>query len=586
MRSKDKGFTLIELLAVIVILAIILAIAIPSISGIVKESTKRSFQSDAKMVLKAIEYAKLKDENFNPADVTKDNITSLLGLSNVNYSNISVVLENNVSIVNIVGTEKWNGLIACGSYKNMKVVENINQCIKDITPPVITLGGAETVNIFMNDTYSDTGATAVDDRDGDVTSSIIVAGSVNTSLPGTYKITYTVSDSSGNTTVKERVVIVNTKANAPVLATGMVPIKWSDGAWVDTTISDPEWYSYTATDKKWANARTANGSTFWVWIPRFTYKISSGWHTGGNEVIDINFSLGTDDTIGGTLSITNTGSATDSNNKWTNQPAFALGTTELTGFWMGKYEVSYPGGPYDAIVIKPNVSSCTMTRMIKECYSYTLSMQNKSGYGWEGTGSGIDTHFVRNTEWGAVAYLSQSIYGKNSKIWINNSSTCTTGCAGNSESEDPFNGCQNTYDSPLGGNASTTGNIYGVYDMVGGLWEYTASYVSNGHANVNSAATDTFIGANAMYKNIYTGGATDTTAAHYALTINKKGDAIYEVNSDTGYGGMPVGSTPWFLRGGHHTSGAGANIYASGGGNGYGYNVITTRAVLSVGAGL
>jgi type IV pilus assembly protein PilA len=62
---ENKGFTLIELLAVIVILAIILAIAVPSISNAIKKLNKSAFESDVKKVLKATDYKKLDDSSFN-----------------------------------------------------------------------------------------------------------------------------------------------------------------------------------------------------------------------------------------------------------------------------------------------------------------------------------------------------------------------------------------------------------------------------------------------------------------------------------------------------------------------------------------
>jgi type IV pilus assembly protein PilA len=88
---REKGFTLIELLAVIVILAIVLAIAIPSISAVINKSTVSAFESDAKLVLKAAEYKVLEDTSFDPTTINKDNINNLLGLSNQNYNNINII---------------------------------------------------------------------------------------------------------------------------------------------------------------------------------------------------------------------------------------------------------------------------------------------------------------------------------------------------------------------------------------------------------------------------------------------------------------------------------------------------------------
>ena len=69
----------------------------------------------------------------------------------------------------------------------------------DSTAPVITLNGSSTVNLTEGDTYTELGATALDNFDGDITASIVVAGdTVDTNTPGTYIVTYNVSDAAGN----------------------------------------------------------------------------------------------------------------------------------------------------------------------------------------------------------------------------------------------------------------------------------------------------------------------------------------------------------------------------------------------------
>ena len=64
--------------------------------------------------------------------------------------------------------------------------------------PVITLIGSTPVNLTTGSTYTDAGATASDIEDGNITGNITHTGSVNTSLVGTYTITYNVIDASGN----------------------------------------------------------------------------------------------------------------------------------------------------------------------------------------------------------------------------------------------------------------------------------------------------------------------------------------------------------------------------------------------------
>ncbi len=74
--------------------------------------------------------------------------------------------------------------------------------------PVITLLGDNPMDLTVGDTYDEPGATALDQEDGDLTSSIVISGTVNTSAAGTYTVTYTVSDNDGNETTATRTVNV------------------------------------------------------------------------------------------------------------------------------------------------------------------------------------------------------------------------------------------------------------------------------------------------------------------------------------------------------------------------------------------
>ncbi len=89
----------------------------------------------------------------------------------------------------------------------------------DTEAPVITLNGASTINLELGDSYSDQGATASDNVDGDLTSSIVVGGdTVDTNAVGTYVITYNVSDAAGNDATEViRTVTVNPDSTAPVI---------------------------------------------------------------------------------------------------------------------------------------------------------------------------------------------------------------------------------------------------------------------------------------------------------------------------------------------------------------------------------
>ena len=84
----------------------------------------------------------------------------------------------------------------------------------DLTPPVISITGSASITLTEGDTYADAGATATDDVSGDLTSSIVTTNPVDTSSPGTYTVTYTVTDAASNTTSIGRIVNVNAAPSA------------------------------------------------------------------------------------------------------------------------------------------------------------------------------------------------------------------------------------------------------------------------------------------------------------------------------------------------------------------------------------
>ncbi len=360
--------------------------------------------------------------------------------------------------------------------------------------------------------------------------------------------------------------------NQPKLASGMTPIKWEGGTWIETTTEDSQWYDYN--NKKWANAQTEDGS-FWVWIPRYIYKITSNWHSSNTGTIAIQFTKGVDDnwnknTIG---YINLAGTADASNNTWTNHPGFTFGDTEISGFWVAKFQASpangLQGNSGNRIQVLPNVSAWHSLNT-KAMYDYSRAMEINSVYGWGTSGEGIDTHMLKNSEWGAIAYLSKSAYGKVTEIWNNSNNSLITGCAASSinAANEPI--C-NQYHTETGWNASTTGNIYGVYDMSGAAWERVmANYNDIG---VNSGWTNAAVAAipNKYIDRYYTAEVDWYSGIGFAYDITNYGDAVYETSNDAArYDGLsligntrgswfedhsllPLTSAPWFLRGRHHS---------------------------------
>ena len=130
----------------------------------------------------------------------------------------------------------------------------------DITPPSISIIGDNSINIYQNTLYVDAGATAIDNIDGDLTTSIITTGSVNTNLINSYTITYSVSDAANNSTFATRQVNVIEDLNNPVyLDSNEITIKakeWSevgDVGYINDVL-------YTVVDREMLAGMLQNGS--------------------------------------------------------------------------------------------------------------------------------------------------------------------------------------------------------------------------------------------------------------------------------------------------------------------------------------
>ena len=347
--------------------------------------------------------------------------------------------------------------------------------------------------------------------------------------------------------------------NTPNIGEGMIPIKWNGSSWVETTVNDPDWYDYTA--KKWANAKTSDGS-MWVWIPRYAYSVTSGYHSSNAGTIEVEFMKGlTNETSTGRTSFNNA----SGQGNWNIHPAFNYGTT-VSGIWVAKFEASSVQGNSNGsgdnvtsktLQVKPGVASW---RYIEIGNMYTVCKNYNSA---------LNSHMMKNDEWGAVAYLSKSKYGKeNEEVWINNSSSYITGSAGNIASAVSNAGTTNDYTSTQGVKASTTGTVYGVYDMSGGAWEYVAAYVNNGDFNLKNYGSS-LVNGDAKTKNVYSKGSTNSYEDNYKQNKGVYGDALYETsingNSRDGswyddYSIFPI--SPFFIRGGSYNNGTNAGMFA------------------------
>lgn len=119
----------------------------------------------------------------------------------------SIVINSNVNTA-VKGTYQvtYNVSDAAGNAAT-EVVRTV--IVHDVTVPVITLIGDATINLNVNDPYTEQGATATDNSDGDISGSIVINSNVNTSVADTYQVTYNVADASGNDAIEVvRTVVV------------------------------------------------------------------------------------------------------------------------------------------------------------------------------------------------------------------------------------------------------------------------------------------------------------------------------------------------------------------------------------------
>jgi len=348
-------------------------------------------------------------------------------------------------------------------------------------------------------------------------------------------------------------------ANAPELFEGMIPIKWdSNNTVVKADINNPGtnlWYNYDA--KMWANAvmvtsetresymNAVAGSTinesdilaYWVWIPRYRYQL---FNTEFNAAVytDGECTANCPQTINIVFESADTQkSEGDSNGEWLTHPAFTFGETELSGIWVAKFE---PSGTNTEGSLKavPGVESLrNQTTAVQ--YS-TAGLFSNVAYLTQNGVDNVDSHMAKNMEWGAVAYLSHSIYGRSEEITINNTGTnYYTG-----------GGTGTAYITNIA--QSSTGNVYGVYDMNGGAWDRVMGNLNN--TALSSGLTMSNI--ESKYIDIYIG---DSVAS------SKLGDALGETAGWYGdYINFVSSTYPWFARGGYYNNGTNAGAFSFG----------------------
>jgi len=385
------------------------------------------------------------------------------------------------------------------------------------------------------------------------------------------------------------------KPEEPDLDDGMIPVTISEDGTVKTVDKDDaSWYDYN--EKEWANAiivgndyrSTYKGTTgvevnedhilgYYVWVPRFKYQV---WTTitsakGKEQEIQVIFEDADTSMSAGTA----VGS-------YRTHPAFwwdddNSGTVDagemVSGIWVGKFETT---GDATTPTVKPNVASLRSQNVSTQFATAQKFSADGNAYGINYTNT--NAHMMKNSEWGAAAYLSRTKYGINGEIRINNywvSSATLTGCGAATENASKNTiECEVPYGSVEDGTypQSSTGNISGVFDMSGGAWEYVM-----GNYNDTIASSGFTAMPAKKYYDKYTFDATNS-----CTLATCGGHALYETNAWYGDCANFVDSgTPWSARGGRYSSGALAGAFSFSRGNSASDINFSWRSVLVVGYG-
>ena len=403
-------------------------------------------------------------------------------------------------------------------------------------------------------------------------------------------------------------------ANAPVLASNMIPVYYDEtsGVWKkadkDNKDNNNRWYSYESSGEykgMWANAVTVKDTnrqtylnatpgttismnditTMWVWIPRFN-AVTPNNYNGGTKAkpnaIDVTYAKQNEPAI----------------------DAFTFGNKELSGFWYGKFETGHATlasnttknnlgctneicNNANGIIIKPNVTSLQYNNLSNFFFASRSMEQTGNSFGF--IKDEVDTHMSKNNEWGAVAYLTQSIYGRCTDsttcaaVGINNNQNTITGYGAPAGSND--SATNGAYNTTLGKDASTTGTIYGIYDMAGGSYEFVMGIFADTNGKPRSGYT---IGSNSGFTGMLSDGTTYTGIAfpdskYYNLYTGSSytGHALTETQDWYGsFAFFADKSQPCFYRGGGYNMSLSAIIFNFIGSPGGGDKNLSSRFVI------
>ena len=515
----------------------------------------------------------------------------------VDKSKIEIEIEENTTIYARVKDGNNNYDV---TYKETKI---------DNEKP--TIGEMEDITITEGGSYNLDDVEIKDNSNSYTTSKTI--NNTSTLKHGTYVVGYLVTDEAGNKATKTRNLVVKMKkdtsgASIPKITGKITPVTYDYGAESYVKADTKEnWYNYS--NKEWANGvimvespsktykvgdiiEEKDIESYFVWIPRYRYKLFNVSNTNlvngkpttsAAQEIEIEFEDKSVAISSGTK-----------NGEWLTHPAFT--TFDSNGMWVGKFETGYSGATSTAgaqvnsndsskVIIKPNVYSwrnITVGNIFLTSYNYERD---------------LDSHMMKNTEWGAVAYLSHSKYGINTEVRINNNSAFITGySAADGTNQSSYPGTSGTasnitlpYNTTTGVKASTTGNITGVYDMSGGAYEYVAGHISGKPGSSGLTPTN----YDSKYFDVYNASSTESSYQYRILgdatgevgpfQYYKDGDGSSRYHNSwyAGYSYFVDSSNPWFGRGGHYNVGVIAGQFSfarttGGTSSGIGFRLVLT----------
>ena len=478
---------------------------------------------------------------------------------------------------------------------------------------------------------------------------------------------FTYTKQTGSTTINSGTVSVDIDDSMiPVVYTGTTST--SGGKWTSVSIADikadpTKWFDYTGASTNgdgphWANAVTVKNPEnyresgmyipqyqikgYWVYIPRYAYRVQR--RDASNSAVsaqnfDIVFETKNDPVKqpiecntgdyqtcvknqygASALNYPNTTSQDNplnSQTAWATHPAFTWGSEELNGFWIGKFETT--GSIKDPTVLPNQYHKAS--EYIGVFYDIAKSIgqpdpNNTYGNGTATTSNAhnltvLSSHMLKNSEWGAVAYLASSEYGAGmtygqSNVQNNASEDSSTGSNdGDGKASASITGCgpyningstttyncsgdiTHQYQSDIGQLASTTNNEYGVYDMAGGAWEYVmGNYTAYDLSQSGGNTTFMKTAVKPPYVDIY--NITDNSSCTW--NTNGSGCGGHALFETAGWSGDDSGFVdsryPWFTRGIGWYNGTSAGVFGSNNFNGlslYSYGFRVALSLTAVG---